>query len=130
MEFIYGLAISLIILLLVYVNKPDIEGFWVGDPDFCEESGCTSMLLYIGDRKGLDRTCMLVITDDIASDVFKMRLGIDRSLSPWKTKQHADVTFEDEQHWPKNIVITTNLATNTMAICDTKTKKILAILNR
>ena len=124
-----GLCVVLFYMIIL-ANKPSIEGFWVGDSDFCEEAGCTSMLLYIGERSGRERTCMLVITDDIASDVFKMRLGIDRSLSPWKTKQHCAVTFEKTQFWPKDIVITTDMATSTMVIYESNMKKVLGVLNR
>lgn len=128
-----GWVILIVILVVIYYSKPAIDGFWVADDDFCEDAGCDSLMVYIGEKTKGYRTCMLVITDDIVSQVFKLKEGIDTSCSPWKTKKRCTIEFDGDQFWPKNVIITTDLNTNTMVITDNSggnKKEILAIVRK
>ena len=119
--------ISVLFIVYIYYSRPNyIEGFWVADDVFCEESDISSMLLYIG--PGSTAPGYLVIMDNVCNQGFEVKIGMNRALSPTKYSINCDFIFDDEPIWPQSCHVNIDMATGTMTI--TSGKELLAVLRK
>ena len=71
---IFVIVVVLILWLIYTMNISSYEdymtGFWTGDPEFCESTGISDMLVWFDTPEGwtTTRSCYLVINPDIAED--------------------------------------------------------------
>ena len=122
-------CIFIIIVILYFTATWNVNtyedylyGFWIAEDDeFCEDSEIDSMLLFIGKPEdnwfSRERTCYLVIMNNICAQGFKMKHrtgwgGI--GISDYKI--NAEIAFDDEQIWDDNVKITVDMRTGTMKI--------------
>lgn len=128
------LVVAVIIVLLIFVIARSsydaceyLYGFWAAeDDDFCEDSGIKSMMLFIdrGSRGFFSRTrqCYIIVTDGFTQQEFTMRQKYALSSpfsSRWRTT--AEVEFDDEQIWPKNVNVEVDRGAGTLTIHDGET---------
>ncbi len=124
-----ALLVILIVILIFYYQRPEyLEGFWIGDEDFCSESECDSMLLYFGEQKNGQRPGYLVITDSIANQGFNITVGRNKSFDLYGFSYDGVITFDDEQIWDKDIQISINMKTGTMIV--KSDKKVYGVLKK
>lgn len=127
----------LLIVMIVYliatrgvgVAEKYIEGYWVGDEEFCEQSEVDSVLFYIGESSGWfrqSREAYLVICDDVISQALTLEYRRGWSSGPGEYRIVAAATFEDpeESVWPDEVEIVTDITRGTMLIRDPETGEI------
>lgn len=131
------IAVSLcvvVILVLVWIgwncSAPEYEkfitGMWKGDSAFCESSGMSSMLLYIGEPshnwRRTTRDCHLIINNDITCQAVK--ITYKRGSTGWcrvgKYRILCDLEFDEDPVMPeKNLTFDFDMATGKLCIhCD------------
>jgi hypothetical protein len=102
-----------------------LTGMWKGDDAFCESSGLSSMLLYIGSPDGkrhTQRECFLVMNNDITCQ--EIKISYRRGKTPWgrvgKYRVKADIEFSEDPVWPeKNLTFDFDMLTGKLCIhCD------------
>ena len=128
---IIGAGIIFIIILIIYQvstwntssNEDYLYGCWIADNDeFCKESGVESIMMFIGEPEGfatVTRICHIVIMNDVTNQGFTMTYR--RGWSGPTIRDYyfrADITFEDEQIWPKNLHVCSSMLDGTLTICD------------
>lgn len=127
---IYLIALCLlIILVLFYIGwncsvggyEEYMEGMWKGDSAFTEESGVSSMLLYIGESSGgrrVTRECYLVINDDITSQPLK--ITYKKSSTGFcvvgQYTVNAAIEFEEEEVFPTEVTMEFSLTDGSLRI--------------
>jgi hypothetical protein len=128
---VYIALVLIIVILIIYNlanwNTGEYEdyfyGCWVAEDDeFCESADIESMMMFIGEseNKGLfarERTCYLIIMNDLANT------GLTLSYSPtWggvgigKYAVNAKVTFDEEQLWDEDVLLTVDMREGTLKI--------------
>lgn len=87
-----------------------VNGFWVADDAFCDESEIDSMLLFIGkyDKLSGSRPAHMIIADDIMNQKIeikhkKISSGMSKKLN--KFKVDADIQFEEECQIPSDVTL-------------------------
>jgi hypothetical protein len=116
-------AIIVIILTCINTSYQDdyLCGMWVADDDFCESSGVSSLMLYMGaghrDCLRYRRECYLVIMDDLCNQGFT--LNYTRGWAGPMCREYkiyGQAAFDDEQIWTEDIVITSDMSAGKLII--------------
>ena len=88
-----------------------MTGFWTGDPEFCESTGISDMLVWFDTPEGwtTTRSCYLVINPDIANCAFKLRYWRGwggPNIGPYSIRAECEFPeFADDPPFPENISI-------------------------
>lgn len=87
-----------------------VNGFWVADDAFCDESEIDSMLLFIGkyDKKSGERPAHMIIADDIMNQKInikhkKISSGLSRGVNKFSIE--CEMEFEEECQIPPNVTM-------------------------
>jgi len=132
-KFIGLIAVAIIVVLLIIyyiafkINVDKYEdfmyGLWVGDDQFCEESGIDTMLLFIGERDDDERQCYLVIKSGdkyISNQGFEMEYSKGSAgplVRPYKIK--AELDFDIDNPWGEDeIKFTFDIISGSLRIHD------------
>jgi hypothetical protein len=140
-KYTYVLLVVLVIIVLykiatwnVSAQEEYLYGFWVAeDDDFCEESEISSMMVMIGAPESgwfsNQRTCYIVVADDICSQGFNISYTTGwASIGVGTYRINCEVQFDDENIWPDEVTIEVNMQRGTMRIYAGET--VYAMLNK
>lgn len=127
METLYVVLIIVIIILLLWVITPStksrclnkLNGFWVADDDFCQNSGIDLMTIFFGDYVGCDELpknvrrylCWLLIINDAGqfNHITTVDIGLDKIIHIQDDQYQFDIEFkdlpEDQQLFPTSLQI-------------------------
>jgi hypothetical protein len=129
-------VIIVVVLLIIYtyaINADDhLEGYWVADDnEFTDNAGIESMMVYVGEKTGrfprISRECYIVISPDVANDMFTMKYWKSWNLSPNKYEITPTLEFDnDDAQIPTDASWIVDISRGTLTI--TKDKKIYAKL--
>ena len=111
------IAIHHIYTVHVLCNK-FLSGYWVADSMFCEESGVSSMLMFINKTHDI---MYLVINNNITNQMVKMSCG-GGFLGTLNSKvYHCVLEFEEDCGIPSDVSLDLNVADGVLRIHDEKT---------
>jgi hypothetical protein len=123
---IFLLVVTAVYSWNVQTYEDYLQGFWVADDQFCAESDIEGMMLYISAATAgvlrSSRTGYIVISNDKSNQTFKMnyRRGWG-GPSVGRYSIYADITFEDDQLWPKSVWCCADIKRGTLRIYKDKT---------
>lgn len=124
------LVVVLIIYLFARFNTSAYDdyltGYWVGDPDFCEDADIDSMLVWIGPPTSgwfsQTRDCYIVMTPDRTNQPFTMSHSKGWA-SPFTNKYcvKAKVELEDDKFMPEDVEFDLDVHRGLLRIRDSET---------
>ncbi len=124
------LAAIIIILILIYYGwncslydyEEYLGGMWRGDDAFCEESGVSSMLLYIGKptakNNRTSRDGYLVINNNVTNQAITLEYT-PSNTSFCRLGEYAvdvNIAYTEDEIMPKNVKLRVNMKTGSLKI--------------
>jgi hypothetical protein len=121
-QYVIGVLICTVILLISYlayesynyskICEQYLDGYWIGDNTFCEESDVSSMLLFIGKKEENKRDLYLIINNDITNQHIKMTSGwkllcVNKDLNKYTIG--GKLEFEEDCGIPDEITFDLNV---------------------
>lgn len=142
--FVTAAVIAVMIAVLIYrarnfsrdVYSGYIEGMWRGDDTFCEDSGLTSMLLYIGDERHAThgvhdaaRDGYLIMNPDVSNQKitihYETTSGGFYDLAPYELATYVEYDTDDVM--PNELTFTFDITQGRLNIYSKSEKKLYGV---